>query len=404
MRIRLYHMFFHPDSSSVSQIISDLAFHLASRGHAVEAVATCGDYHGGLRALAARQRASGVDIRRVWGPGHGKKTFSGRLADLAFYCYGAATSSLFTTAADVAVYYTYPPMLPTLGLPARFLRNQRFIYAAMDLYPDVAVRAGLLRQGGLATRALSGLTRAAFQRADRVIVLGRCMAEEVARDGLSADRIAIVPNWADGQAIGPVPPEENPLRRKLGLRDEFVVMYSGNMGVSHFFDDLLDAARRLRDRCDIRFVFAGAGLRRGQIESFKSANGLENIIILDYFPRGHLRSSLCIGDAHFVSLRDGFEGLVVPSKAYGAMAAGRPIIYQGSPRGEIARVVAEEGVGQVVRQNDPAALADLIASWANDRQAAAALGQKARNIFMAKYDLPIALARYESALAGDVTF
>lgn len=398
MRIRFLHTFFYPDKSSVSQIISDLAFDLADKGHEVEVIASRGTYEGKGQKLPKRESVNGVAIRRIWSPNKGKDSIFARLSDQGSYTLGSAWRALISRKVDRLVVLTNPPMYAAVATILRLLRGQEYVFVVMDLYPDFAVKGGALSPNGLVTKIMRWITKWTLKKAHRVVVLGSCMADAVAARGVPRERIAIVQNWADKDAIKPIDPETNPLRKEMNLGNAFVVMYSGNMGLSHCFDDILEVANRLKDRDDIRFFFVGGGIRRCEIEQYAAKNELNNIIIRGYFPRDQLGNSLTLGDAHFVSLRESFLGLVVPSKAYGIMAAGRPMIYQGSTSGEIARMLTAEGGGVVVPQGEPDAIEAAITGWADDRAAAKAIGDEARKVFEDNYTMEIGLKKYFDVL------
>ncbi len=397
MKIRILHSFFYPDESAVSQILADLAFHLVSHGHQVEVIASRGTYQGGQK-LRRVETVNGVLIRRVWSPSLGKGSILARLADLISYELGSLLKAIFSRRVDKVVVLTNPPMYAFVGTILKFFRSEPYIYVLMDLYPDIAVRAGLLKENSLVHRIARGLTRITFRHAERIVSLGKCMTDRVGQYDIPPEQIATIRNWADEKAVVPLGPEQNPLRKEMGYTDEFVVMYSGNMGVSHRFEDILQVALELRDRNDIRFLFVGGGVRRKEVEAFRDEHKLESITVRDYFPREQLGASLPLGDVHFVSLREGFEGLIVPSKTYGIMAAGRAIIYQGSSKGEIARMLRDEGGGVVVDQDDAAKLKQVITAWADDRASAVATGQKAREVFEQNYTKDIGLGNYQRIL------
>jgi colanic acid biosynthesis glycosyl transferase WcaI len=401
MRIRFLHTFFHPDTSSVGQLLGDVAFHLASHGHDIEVVATRGSYDGRGQALPSRETIDGVRVSRVWSPNLGKGSTLARAADLGSYAIGSVAHALTAPRADRLVVFTHPPLLASIAPLVERLRGERYIVAMMDLYPQIAIRSGMLREDGLAARFASALNVRTLRSAEQVVVLGRCMAREVSALGVSEQRISIIQNWVDDEAILPIRPSENMLRQELGLSDAFVVMYSGNMGLGHRFEDILGAARRLKPRKDVRFVFIGGGMRRSQIAEARDRDQLDNVILLDYLARDKLRYSLPMADAHFVSLRAGFEGLMVPSKAYGVMAAGRPLLYQGNAGGEIATMLAEEGGGVVIAEGDELGLTNTVAGWADDRRVAEAHGARGRVVLDARYSKTRALRDYERVCTGD---
>lgn len=302
--------------------------------------------------------------------------------------------------ADVVVFLTNPPFFSLLGIVAKRIRRERFVYILMDVYPDVAVEAGVLAKGGIAERILRWIARLSLREADLIVVLGEDMHDVVVRSGALQEKVVVIRNWADPKAIYPVRHEENHFRRELGLEGKFVVEYSGNLGVSHFFEDILAVAEELVPLHDLRFLFIGGGKRFKEVEQFASERNLPNIILMPYCEQSILSQSLSVGDVHYISLRPGFEGLVVPSKAYGIMAAGRPIIYQGNTGGEVARMVVQEGIGHVVLPGDRKGLRDAVIGLYHDKEAADRMGRAARVALEKKYSSSIGLGLYRKALTG----
>ena len=180
-----------------------------------------------------------------------------------------------------------------------------------------------------------------------------------------------------------------------------MVEYSGNLGVSHYFEDILAVAEEIVTFDGIRFVFIGGGVRLREVERSVVSKRLTNVILLPYQKESSLAMSLSAGDVHYVSLRPGFEGLVVPSKAYGIMAAGRPIIYQGAENGEIARMVTREGIGHVIPPGDREGLRDCILSLYRNRETGLKIGATARQALEHKYSSAKGLSLYRAVLAGE---
>lgn len=400
LSVRIIHNYFFPDLSSVAQIISDVAFHLAKRGFRVSVIASRNSYVGGSPAcLPSREVVRGVDVRRVWGASLGKRSMFRRMIDHGSFVLGATLTALFAAKTDVVILLTNPPLFALLGVLLQRVRRQQFIYIVMDLYPDFAIRANLVQAGSLTARLMARMTRVTVRSADRIIVLGECMKAAVARYGASPDKIRILRNWADDVAIEPLDHGSNVFRLKHGWEKKFVVMYSGNMGYGHRFEDLLEVARRLSDYRDLVFAFIGDGVRRHAVLDFEQRAGLSNIVHLPYQDRSLLRESLGAADVHFVTLSNGFEGLVVPSKAYAIMAAGRPIVYQGNRHGEIASMIADRRIGAVVDDGDVDGLERELLRLYHDRLLATELGRRARSALDAHYAMSQALQAYEDLLA-----
>lgn len=400
MKVRILHQFFHPDLSATSRVISEVAFFLAERGDEVSVLCSRNRYHGAQRdTLPARERIRGVLVRRCWGPSVSRRTLGGRVMNIVSFCAIAGVRALCSRRADTVVLMTDPPFFPVLGALLKRIRKERFVYVLMDLYPEVAIRAGTLREGSRLTRALRRVSTFALRWADAVVVLGEEMEESAIRAGADPDRVVVIRNWADPGKIFPVPHGENRFRRELGLEGKFVIEYSGNLGITHGFEDLLAVAEELAGEERIRFLFIGDGARRREVEAFAISKRLPNVLLVPYQDDESLSESLSAGDVHFVSLRKGFEGLVVPSKAYGIMAAGRPILYQGERRCEIARMVEREGIGFVVPPGDRRGLRERILFFSREDVGRMRMGETARRALEERYSPAEGLARYREVIA-----
>jgi glycosyltransferase involved in cell wall biosynthesis len=225
------------------------------------------------------------------------------------------------------------------------------------------------------------------------------MAERLRQAAVPPERIIRVENWADGIAIRPVPPADNPLRAVWGVADAVVVGYSGNLGRVHLAAPLVALIRTIGADEGIRFLFIGGGAQLGRLEADLARQRGRTFLCQPAQPRERLAQSLSVPDIHLVTLRPELEGAVVPSKLYGIMAAGRPTVFVGAPDGEVARTLARHGCGIAVAPDDPAGLVAAIRRLAADAEERARLGAAARQAFEQHYDRPLALAKLERALA-----
>lgn len=400
MRLLILNQFFHPDHSATGQLMTDLAESLVGRGFEVTAVAGRGRYNGGGR-LPRREEHLGVKVERAWATGFGKGSVAGRLADYLTFYLGAAWKLFALPRHDVVMALTTPPLIGLLALAVCRLRGMKVAALVQDVYPDVGVALGAFRAGSPATRALDRLNRLVVSRADRVVVLGECMRGRVAaKAGRGAEgRIDVIHNWADGEKIYPLAEgEQNDFAEAHGLSGRFVVEFSGNFGRVNDFDAPLEAARLLKDRGDVVFLFVGDGARAGEIKERVRRGGLTNVRLLPYQPRAALRQSLAAGDAHLVTLAEGLAGLCVPSKTYGILAAGRPLLFVGDARSDVARLVLENGCGEVVRAGDAARLARIVSAWADDPEVPRRMGARARELFLRRFDRRHAVEAYAESL------
>lgn len=316
----------------------------------------------------------GVQILRVGGA-LSRRNVLLRAVSYVFMIPWLMTRALLLPRTDFVVTMTDPPMLVVVGLAMKFFKRNRVIHWAQDLYPEVAEELGVLPRGNAVTNLLRRLSTEALVRGDAVVAIGRCMASRLTARGVSYAKIWIIPNWAP--PIQSLDRTNNPFRRTHGLEGQFVVVYSGNMGLAHEFDTVLDAAESLRGQ-RVVFLFIGEGPRRVEVEAATRLRGIDNIRFLPSQPPEKLSESLSAADAHLVTMRSNLCGLVVPSKVYGVLAAGRPCLFVGPADSEAARLIRETDSGFVVEPGQSAQLASEILDWAGNPTLHAAACRKAR--------------------------
>lgn len=405
LRVVLLNQPFFPDVVATAQMAKDLADELASRGHQVIAVASRSIYGESGASLPPREavpvpKGPAIDVRRVGWSVFGKKGVAARLADFGLFYLLSLVEVLSLPRPDVVVSFTTPPLIGFVGLVSRFFRGSKAVHWVMDLYPDVPVACGMMSPTGPLTRVVEWFSRQLLHRSDVNVVLGRCMESRVLGKGVAASRVARIPVWADLEGLEPTPHEGNPFRARWAAGGEFVVMYSGNFGLGHDAATILDAALRLKDRKDIRFVFVGGGKRRAEVEAFASKHGLTTVSWHGYQARADLGRSLSAGDVHLISLREGAEGAIVPSKMFGIMAVGRPALFVGHPSSEIARVITEAECGVCVREGEGEKLAQAILTLKDDPALREAMGARARAGITGRYDKATACRQWADLLEG----
>lgn len=259
-RVIFLNRFFHPDLSATSQMLSDLAFGLAERGYDVQVITSRLRYDDSTVRMPPREVVRGVRVHRIWTSGFGRHNLWGRGVDyLSFYASAFRACLRTLRPGDILIAKTDPPMISVVGALATRLRQARLVNWLQDLFPEVAAAAGIRNARGSLGRLLLAIRDWSLRHAAMNVAIGRRMHELLLARGLDPDRVTVIENWADPQLIRPVPHAENPLRQEWGFHDKFVVGYSGNMGIAHEFDTILNAAERLKERDDIRFLFIGSG-------------------------------------------------------------------------------------------------------------------------------------------------
>jgi colanic acid biosynthesis glycosyl transferase WcaI len=234
----------------------------------------------------------------------------------------------------------------------------------------------------------------------RVVVIGRDMARLAYHKGADPRTLEIITNWADLNEITPTRRDANPVLRKLGLTDHFVVQYCGNMGLTHGLDDLLQAANALRDQPDIHLLMIGSGARYEWLQRAVGDGRLTNISVLPRCPRSQLNDYLNACDIAVVSLMPGMSGVSVPSRMYNIMAAGKPILAIADEDSELALTVREEGIGWVVAPGDQPGIVTVIrAAEANPAQLQT-MGWRARQVAQEKFSQERIAGQYRELFAS----
>lgn len=383
-RLVFVNRYFHPDHSATSQMLSDLAFHLASRGWDTTVVTSRQRYDDATAGLAAREDVRGVHVRRIWSSRFGRTFLPGRALDyLTFYAAAFLELLRILRRGDIVVALTDPPMVSVIAAAAAIPRRARLVNWLHDLFPEVAEALGV--RGLRLTRVVRDWS---LRRAVANVALSETMAQHVRRAGAAA---VVRHNWADA-AIAPVSHEQSRLRAQLGAGRKTIVAYSGNLGRAHDSETIarsLDTAPAAGT--EVWFIGGGAGMRELQ----KELGSRPYLRFLDYQPRESLSDSLSAADVHLVSLLPSAEGFIVPSKIYGVLSVGRPTIFVGDADGEVARLIRGADAGLIVPSGDSDSLREAISQLASDPELRARLGANALAIHHREYSAARALGEWE---------
>lgn len=355
MKILLLNQCFHPDHVATAQHLTDLAHELVKDGHHVTVVAASRGYDNPDIRYPVRETWRGIDIRRIWTPGLGKRAKWRRLVDFAIFWGNATRILLFLPRQDVTICLTSPPLISTLGTVMAKLKGGAVVPWVMDLNPDEAVAAGWLKAGGIVERTLTFIQNWSFRRASRIIALDRFMADRIAAKGVRAEVIHTDAPWSHDQAIQYDIAARDAFRAEHGLTGKFVVMYSGNHSPCHPLDAVLAAADEMKGDERLHFLFVGGGSEFKKVQAFAAAHTLKNITCLPYQPMEKLSGSLSAADLHLVVMGDPFVGIVHPCKIYNILTLGIPFLFIGpdqSHGSDLARRLNDPAHGRVAHNGD----------------------------------------------------
>jgi glycosyltransferase involved in cell wall biosynthesis len=382
-----------PDAEATGQLLTELCEDLSVTFdvHVIAGQPNSNPTNEPYRRRGTEQR-NGVQIHRAWHTRFSKGSLTGRCLNQIGFFLGALWSTIVLPRPDVVVVETDPFFLTLLGIWLRWRHRCRLIVSLQDIYPDIAVALGKLREGILA-RTLRRLLTRAYRRAHRVVVLSQDMRDVVIEQGLNPMQIEILPNWVDTKRIVPIK-EQNGFRAGAGLDRKFVVMYSGNMGLSQPLDVVLRAADRLRERPEIQFLLVGDGVAKRRLQDDAETMRLHNVRFLPYQPRKELARSLSAADLHIVAVDPRVCRLLMPCKIYAIFASGTPLVAIAPPESELSRIVSSQRVGITVAPGDANSLIDAIRWGAENRHELERMGERARHLAVTRFDRRSATQRF----------
>jgi colanic acid biosynthesis glycosyl transferase WcaI len=338
----------------------------------------------------------GVEIIRVHSTAFDRRRLGLRATNYLTYLLQSFRVALTTERPDVVFCMTDPPIIANIALAVSRRFRRPLVVASQDVFPEAAV---VLKR--LENPLIVGFLRIAIsfylRRADRIVAIGETMRKRLEAKGARPDRVRVIPNWVDTGAITPQP-RDNEWAREQGLDEKFVVMHSGNIGNAQDLDSLVRAATFLRDLDDLAIVIIGNGARRADLLELAERLEVDSVRFLPYQDRARLSESLASAHVHVVGLAKGLSGYVVPSRLYGVLSAGRPVIVAADDDSETAQVASTVGCGVVVPPGRPELLAQAIRRAHDGADDLDEMGRRGREFVVAEADRAVAVERYAAVL------
>jgi len=394
--IVIFNRSFWPDIESTGQFLTELAEEL-STSYPVTFVAGRSYYHrddgfDGL-SLYRFERHNAINIIRIRNTRFWKGNLFGRLINWITYSIIAVHVGLWKIKPGLVIVNTDPPFLGLLGMLLKYWHRVPLIYNCRDLYPDVAIELGMLKDGFI-SQAFDYLNKKSLVSSNIVVPIGFTMKKKLIAKGVSEKCITVIPDWADTIFLRAIPKDENPLIERFGLNDSFVIMYSGNLGLTQDFISILHAVSLIDQRFSL--VFVGDGSGKKTIEDEAKRLGLKNVTIIPYQPYERLPYSLSMADLHLVTLKKGIAGSIVPSKVYGIMAVGRAFLVVADEENEPVYLAKTFGCGIWAEPGDIEGIRNKI-QWALDnKQELARMGEIGRKLAEEKFDKRIVVEKWKN--------
>ncbi|MBI4372820.1 MAG: glycosyltransferase family 4 protein [Candidatus Omnitrophica bacterium] len=401
MRFVFLHQYFAPEAAGSAVRLTELAFGLARAGVSIDVYTGLPSYEGKQAAPKAETHGL-LTIYRLGKTRFNRKKSYGRILNgLTFFL--SALWKLIHTSKDAFLFIgSDPPFLPFLGYLMKRWRNQRYVLHVADLYPEIAVALGIFKPRGFPHRLLNLTNRLSFYHAEAIVTLGEAMREKICSylpEDMHA-KVTVIENWEDGERIRPLNKPDNWFVTKHDLFEKTVVLYSGNLGLAHNLESLIEAAFLLRDEKKIQFLLIGEGAKKASLVAYAKRHTLPNILFLPYQPADHLPYSLTAGDIAVVSMQKGSEGLFVPGKLYTALACGQAILGMSPPNTEIADLIERENCGIVVAPDAPAEIAKVILKLHQHDTLLWHFQKNAREAFEKSFTKERAIRQYEKLFSS----
>lgn len=400
MHILLLNEYFPPDTSATAKCAAVVADALAA-SHRVTVVAGRPSYdptENHPRYLLRREVRGNLAVERVGSTAYPRFQMRRRVSNYLTYLALAIPTAL-SIPSDVVLAMTDPPIEGIAGAMVARLSGRPFVYNIRDMYPDMALGGAIVPPGSLTAR-WEAMHRWALRSAARVIVLGEDMRDRIVAKGVDPARVVIS---RDGIEIPKnLPDADNPVTREIRGNFRFVLVHAGNLGFYGAWQTLITAVRNLEQE-GVGLVFIGEGAMKPQVEAM--AAGCSAIRFLPFRPASEIPLVLSSGDMHVVTVKRGLEGVVVPSKLYPTLAAGRPVLGVAPDESDVVRIIRRGACGVPANPDDPKSVEAAIRGILRDPEQLQSMGPRAREVSLSygrAKQLQIFREAMESAVADGV--
>lgn len=404
MRILILTTYFQPESASNAILMTLLAEELTHLGHEVTVITGMPHYDTNRiqepyrGRLLAREQQGAIRVHRVYlyVPQRKDKVL-GRLLNYLSFNALSTLAGLSVRRQDVLFVPSPPLTNGVAGFVLSRLRRMPFIYNVQDIYPDVAVRLGVLKSRRV-IRLFERMEGFVYRKASAISVISESFRRNLGAKGVPDGKLRVIPNFVDSDFVTPLP-RLNAFSKEQGLDDHFVALFSGNVGMSQGLDTVLEAAQRLADTPDILFLIVGNGTTKPGLIERAATMGLQNVRFLPFQPYERVPELYATADVCLIPLRRGLSEDSVPSKLFTIMGSARPVVAAVDRESDTAEVVTRAGCGDCVEPEDACQMAEAILRFYRDRARGQALGAQGREFVLAHYTREQVAKQYAALFA-----
>ncbi len=393
-RLLVLNQYYRPGVEATANLLADLCEALAMQ---YDVTVVTGRLHG-RPDLPDSEFMNGVRVLRTRSTTFDRTNLRRRGINYATYLADSIVRSLSIETPSLVMCMTDPPIVGDLAVAVARRFRVPLLVISEDVFPEIATELDRLTNP-VVVSILRRLVAFYLRRADHIVAIGERMRSRLIEKGAPPERISVIPNWVDANEIQPMK-RENAWAGEHGLAGRFVVMHSGNVGHAQDLDNLVRATTLLRDLDSLVVPIVGFGARFGEISDLAERLDADKVLFLPYQPREVLPQSLASAHIHYVGLAKGLAGFVVPSRLYGILAAGRPVIVAADADSETAQLVTEVGCGVTIPPDRPDLLAREIRAAHDGERDLEEMGRRGRVYVEREADRPVALARYRTLVAS----
>lgn len=403
----IYAHYYYPDVASTGQILTELAEGLNDTFHTT-VICTVPSYTGKISRYYRKHKyyyenINGVDVLRIRVPEFRKSFALSRIFNILSYFFSAIFATFRVGHQDYVFTISQPPVLGgLLGVIGKHIKKAKLIYNIQDFNPE-QVMAVDFTHNKLILNTMMMLDKYSCRQASKVIIVGRDMIETLQKRFEKMVPYAHINNWINEEEIYPLPGNDSGVsafKRKYGLEDKFVIMYSGNIGLYYDLANILKTIEKFKDEERVVFAFIGEGSVLEELRTYKEANQLSNVVFIPYQPKSDLIYSLNAGDVHFVVNAKGIKGVSVPSKLYGVMAVGKPVLGIMDEGAEARLIVEEAECGISVEPGDYKAIEALIGKYIKlqGSEKLAEMGARGREYLIRNLTRKVSVEKYRDEI------
>lgn len=386
-KILLYAHYYYPDVASTGQLLTELAEELATEFE-VTVICVVPSYSGKIDSAYKQEKyfyekINGVSIIRVRVPEFTKTEKVSRIKNILAYFFGAITATMRLPKQDIVFTISQPPILGgLLGVIGKFLKKGKLIYNIQDFNPE-QTRAVKYSKNTIILNFAQSLDKLSTKYADQVVLVGRDMEKTLQKRFKkgNAPSYVLINNWIDEQTVIPLPdthPRVAAFKLQYHLENKFIISYSGNIGLYYDLEKIMFVIKKFKDEENLLFTFIGEGTMKEKLLDIVKEEHLTNVVFIPYQDKEDLVYSLNAADAHWVVNAKGVKGISVPSKVYGVMAVGKPILGILEKESEARIIIEQADCGYVVESGDYQAVEDMLRSVLQNKAAFKEKGMKGR--------------------------